>query len=212
MKHALKIVFSLFIILFIAAACLGPKKPDRKIDYYTLEYEPPKIDELAPLPFVLRINRFQVAPLYNSNRIVFSEKQFRRDVYIYHKWRANPGDLVTYFLTRDLKQSSIFNAVFAIESTLSHTHLIEGTVEEFFEHDGKDSWEAVLGISITLIATNEPDITKRILFQKKYLEKKACMKKNPRALAEAMSKAMAGMSEMIIKDVHSSISNMDKSY
>ncbi|MFC1811847.1 ABC-type transport auxiliary lipoprotein family protein [Thermodesulfobacteriota bacterium] len=202
MKHVSKIVFCLIIVIFVFGGCLGPKHPDKKIDYYTIEYAPPKAKGFTPLPVIIRIGPFQVAPLYNSERIVFSEKPFQRDTYNYHRWRANPGDLVTYFLARDMKQSAIFQAVFAVESPLSHTHAIEGAVEDFYELDGKDSWEAVLGVSITLIAENEPDVTKRILFQKKYLEREACRQKNPRALAEAMSSAMARMSETIITDIH----------
>jgi ABC-type uncharacterized transport system auxiliary subunit len=201
-KHVSKILFCLIVVIFIFGGCLGPKHPDKKIDYYTLEYASPVAKGVTPLPVIIRVGPFQVTPLYNSEKIVFSEKPFQRDAYTYHRWRANPGDLVTYLLTRDLKQSAIFRAVFAVENPLSNTHAIEGTVEEFFENDTKNSWEAVLGLSITLIAANEPDITKRILFQKKYLEREACRQKNPRALAEAMSMAMARMTETIITDIY----------
>ena len=202
MKHVLKSVACLIIGILIFGGCIGPKRPDKKIDYYTLEYAPPEAKGLTPLPVIIRIAPFQVSPIYNSERIVFSEKPFQRDDYKYHRWRANPGDLVTYFLARDLQQSAIFRAVFSVESPLSPTHAIEGSVEDFYELDEKNSWKAVLGVSITLIAANEPDVTKRILFQKKYLEKETCRQKNPRALAEAMSIAMARMSEALITDIH----------
>lgn len=67
------------------------------------------------------------------------------------------------------------------------------------------SWQAVLSVNNTFMADYEPDISKRILFQKEYTSKKQCEQKNPKALAEAMSQAMAEISKTIIKDIHHSL-------
>jgi len=83
--------------------------------------------------------------------------------------------------------------------------VLEGSVDEFFESDKKESWEAVLSVSILLIAENEPDISKGILFQKTYRATESCKQKNPRALAEAMSKAMARVSREITEDTYASL-------
>jgi len=209
MKKIVKSVFILFAILLLIAGCLGKQRSPVKIDYYTLEYELNKFDDLKPTPFVLHIERFSVAPVYNSNNIIYKTRQFKRDAYSYHKWRANPGDLVTSFLSRDLKSSSLFKAIFEPGSRFSSSHVISGTVDEFFEQDEKDSWTAVLSVNITLIQANETDISKRILFQKNYSINKKCNRKNPRAIAEAMSKAMSEISEMIITDVYKSLSKIN---
>ncbi len=190
------------LVVLMIGGCVSLKQPSRKIDFYTLEYSSPEYKNVTPLPFVLQLKRFTVAPAYNSSRIVYQEKKLKRNEYIYHRWRANPGDFVTYFLARDLKQSSLFKGVFALNNRISATHFIEGTVDEFFERDGNDLWEAVLSVNITLMVDNEPDISKRVLFQKHYASTKACEKKNPHSLAEAMSSAMAEVSKNIIDDVY----------
>ncbi|MBU0986879.1 MAG: PqiC family protein [Proteobacteria bacterium] len=191
----------LCILILLLGGCSNLKPSNYRIDYYTLEYDAPGFD-FPTLPRVIRVERFQVAPLYNSNRIVYRKIPYARDTYFYHKWRANPGDLVTYFLTRDIRQSTVFKAVNTYETGLASSHIIEGMVDEFFEDDGRESWEAVLSVSITLVANDEPDLGKRVLFQKKYSQREACRQKNPQALAAAMSKAMAGISETIIKDIY----------
>ena len=186
----------------LVCGCLNlTQQPNKKINYYTLEYDPPETANLKTLPFVIYIERFNVAPLYDSNRIIYCQKKFKRDAYIYHKWMANPGDLVTYYLTRDLR-SSLFSTAFSSNSSCSSTYIINGTVDEFFEQDGNDIWKAVLSINITLMLKNEPDISKSVLMQKQYSAIEPCSKKNPQALAEAMSKAMANISNRIIKDVY----------
>jgi cholesterol transport system auxiliary component len=206
--HAL---LTLFISLFfIISGCLSADHPGNKINYYTLDYTPVEINDRVTLPHVLRVERFTVSPLYNSSSIIYQENRYKRDAYHYHKWRANPGDLVTYFLARDLKASALFKGVFSMDSRFASTHEIEGVVDEFFEWDEKgEAWKAVLSVSITLLTESEPDISKKIVFQKQYKEMQACEQKNPKAVAEAMSIAMSRVSIAVINDVYSHLSNMD---
>jgi len=187
-------------LLFSACASVG--QPGKKIDYYTLEYDSPlRANESEKVPFTLKISRFQVSPLYNSNKIIYRDKPFTRNEYYYRKWRANPGDTITYCLKRDLQQSSLFKAVFSYEDKIASEYLLEGAVDEFFERDNPDSWEAVLSITTALLKENEPDAGKRVIFQKTYRARIPCRQKNPASLSEAMSRAMAQVSEQVIRDV-----------
>lgn len=201
-----KKVFFLFLgSTLLLGACLSLKQPSNKIEFYTLEYDPPQLASLKPLPFVIRLERFGVAPEYNSDRIIYRDKSFKRDAYVYYRWRANPGDLVTSFLSRDIKQSGLFKAVLFFDSKLPSSHLLEGSVDEFFEYDAEEGWEAVLSISITLMSENEPDNSRRVLFQKNYQGREPCKQKNPRALAEAMSRVMSAVSREIIETIHTTL-------
>ena len=189
-------------LLLVLGACSSLDKPANRIDYYTLEYEPIRITGLKPLPFVIKMERFMVAPIYNTDLIIYRDKSFKRAAYTYHKWRANPGDLVSHFLTRDIKESGLFKAVLPYDTRFPSSYMLEGTVDDFFEWDMKEAWEAALSVSITLMAENEPEVGKRGLFQKTYRAREACKQKNPLALSEAMSSAMAKISEQIIKEIH----------
>ena len=203
-KYISNAVFIIFLAL-ILAGCLNLKQPNNKIEYYTLEYDPPSEQKRQPVSSALRIDRFAVSPIYNTNRIIYREGSFRREAYVYYKWRANPGDVVTYFLRRDLLHSGLFKAVVADDSRLETAYRLEGTIDDFLEWDKKNGWEALLAVSITLIQENEPDITKRILFQKTYTSNQPCRQKNPMALSEAMSTAMSEVSEQIMLDIYSVI-------
>lgn len=201
MNISVKMAAAGLVLLLIG--CLGPaRNPAHKIDYYTLEYAPPAAGEHAALPVILGVQRFQAAPEYSSNQIVYRDRHYRRNVYAYHRWRATPGELVSFFLARDLQHSGRFQAVFNLEQSQPVTHLIEGAVEEFFEYDDDQNWQARLSVSVALLKENEPDITRRVIFQKQYRLSKACQRKNPQALAAAMSQAMAELSPMILNDVY----------
>ncbi|RJR36514.1 MAG: hypothetical protein C4576_23730 [Desulfobacteraceae bacterium] len=196
--------------IFALASCSGLNRPSPKIEHYSLEYAPPALKNLPSLPIVLKVARFSAAPPYETRNIIYREKPFALDAYVYHRWRSSPADLTTYFLSRDLKQSGLFLGVLPYDSGRDAMFELEGSVDEFLESDLDDGWEAVLTFSASLMESNQPDVSKKILFQKTYHAKKACSQKNPRALAEAMSRAMAELSAKVIMDVHSSLDNRSR--
>jgi ABC-type uncharacterized transport system auxiliary subunit len=195
---------SIFLLGFalILSACVPSGKPQNKIEFYTLEYSLSQKSGLKSIPVVIRIERFSVAPMYNTTRMIYRDSSFKRSAYVLHKWRANPGNLATYFLIRDIKQSGLFKAVIPHDSGFPSSYVLEGSVDEFFEWDSVKEWRAVLSLAITLMAHNEPDISKRVLFQKAYRVTKPCKEKHPSALARAMSLAMKEISGEILEDVY----------
>jgi len=207
MDRNIKIFLFCLSVLLIIGGCIDLKQPKNKIQYYTLGYSSPSITGLKPLPVTLKIERFSVAPAYNTNRIIYGNQSFERNEYFYYKWRSNPADLVTYFLSRDIRASGLFRAVLPQGSGFPFSYLLEGSVDEFFELDEAESWNAVLSITITLMAANEPDVSKSVLFQKSYSVKKACKHKNPQGLAQAMSLSMGEISKEVIKDIYLVVNN-----
>ena len=198
-----KIILIMFLCLTLTiTACLKLKQPRNEIAYYTLEYDPPDVAARRPLPYVIRVNPFAVSPVYNTNRIIYRDKSFKRQAYAYYKWRANPAELIAYFLRRDMEKCGLFKAVLPRDSSFPPTYLLEGTVQEFLEADRENTWEAVLSISIALIDEREPDISQKILLQKNYHASKPCQKQNPQALAAALSQAMSQVSDEIINDTY----------
>jgi cholesterol transport system auxiliary component len=197
-----KILILLLCLTLPLAACLKLKQPQNKVEYYTLEYDPPVVDNHLPLPQAIRVQEFTISPIYNSNRIIYRDKSFKRQAYAYHKWRANPAQFVTYYLRRDLKEAGLFKAVLHGDSRIAPAYLVEGSVDDFLEMDGENTWEALLSVSIVFMDEKQSDISSKILFQKIYRTRKPCEQKNPRALAKAMSLAMSEISGIIINDLY----------
>lgn len=190
---------------FLLPGCADLNKPSNKVSLYTLEYEVAAVNDLKPLPVVLRVERFSASPLYQTEKMVYREKPFKKESYSFYQWRAKPEDLVSYFLTRDLQQSGLFKAVLPAASALPATHLVLGNVEEFLEADQTPAWQAVLAVTIVLRAQKDPDVIKSILMQKTYTTTETCKFNNPQAVAEAMSRAMARVSQQMIRDIHQAL-------
>ncbi len=192
----------LLLLILFSGGCSWLRNPPEKIAYYALEYDPPTVVAFQTLPQVIRVDRFRVSPLYNSQKMIYREGPFERDAYVYHKWWANPGDMIADYLARDLRASELFSGVFLGERTATAGHILEGFVDAFYELDGPDIWYGVVALNITLLDATEPDITRRILLQKKYSTREICEEKTPVALAQAMSSAMYRISAAIITDIY----------
>jgi cholesterol transport system auxiliary component len=151
------------------------------------------------------MERFIVSPFYRTDRMIYRDEAFKLQAATYHRWRSSPADLVGYYLERDIRESGLFKAVLPFDSRLPSSYLIEGSVEDFYEQDEEKGWKAVLGLSITLMAEEEPNVSDRILFQKSYRENEPCAQKNPKGFALAMSQAMSRASEKILVDLHEAL-------
>jgi len=163
------------------------------------------LEVAAPLPAVIRIERFTAAPQYNTTQIMYRKQPFSRDAYYYHKWRASPPDLTAYFIARDFTRSNAFKGVVPPGSKGISTHVLSGSVDEFYERDFPDRWEAVLSLTVSLTRDREPDPSRRLLFQRTYTIAEPCGGKDPTSVAEAMSLAMSRISFSIIGDVYREI-------
>jgi ABC-type uncharacterized transport system auxiliary subunit len=205
MNRIIKYLFFFTSISLLFVGCFGSSPPKERIRFYTLEYSPPVFSDLTKQPFIIQIKRFTINPIYNTTRIVFQSGSTTRDDYVYHRWRANPADMVTQFFKRDLMKSGVLTAVLNEDSRFSYTHTMEGSVDEFLELDSEEAWYAVLTLSVTVMKGDCLDIVKGILMQNTYSVKTKLNKKNPRELAEAMSRAMAEVSERIIRDLYASL-------
>ncbi len=194
-----------FAVLLLAAslllsACLPGSKAPHLVDLYTLDYAP-AVPAGTPLEQVVKVERFSVAQSYNTNAMVYRPEGYKVGVYNYHKWRTNPGDMVTDFLVRDFRTSGLFHAVFSYRQPELARFVVEGGVEEFVEARSADGWKAVLRLQITLLDLSQADMTTRVVYQRRYEVAAPMADKAPEAFAKGMSAAMAKASEQIIRDV-----------
>lgn len=189
-------------LMSLALLLSGCGKPPVMVYKHLLEYPAPESPRRSPIPEALKVELFSVAQAYNSPAMVYRPTTYQSGTYHYHRWRVNPGELVTDFLLRDLRHSGLFKAVFGYDRTARTRFQLEGAVEEFQEVDAGDAWTAVLALNITLLDTTQEEITQRVIFQKNYRAAEPLIEKTPQGLAAAMSRAMQNLSGAIISDIH----------
>ncbi len=196
------------LLLIFLGGCMSLKQPSLRVDYYTLDYEAQmkNADHVKTLPVILKLRQFSAAPLYDTNKLIYRDKKYRRSSYNYHRWRANPADLVTYYLRRDLQAGHLFSAVLPPLSMTSPTYVIEGIIDEFLEDDEAGNWFAKLAVTITLKRNREIDVSKEVIFQKSFSYRMKCVDKKPASVAESMSQAMAKFSADVNSAIYQALS------
>jgi cholesterol transport system auxiliary component len=189
---------------FLALALLpaGCGKPPVTVYKHLLEYPSPELSRLPQAPEGLKVELFSVAQAFNSPAMIYRPNSFQSEAYRYHRWRVNPGQMVTDFLLRDLRQSRAFAAVFGYDRPVKTRFLLEGAVEEFQEVNAGENWSAALAVNITLLDTTQEEITQRVLFQKNYRSEEPIIDRTPLGLAAAMSRALEKLSGNIITDIN----------
>lgn len=206
MKKLIKYLFSVSIVLSLVACSIGGK-PTVMVEQYALEYPPPSLQSVSPMDEVIRLERFSVAQIFNHVKMVYRQNPTHYNDYAYHRWRANPGDMVGDSLLRDLRAAGIFKSVFSYRDFENTSLILKGGVGEFYESDEKDGRKAILSVHITLMDTTSRELTKQIAFQKNYRYEQPVMEKTVQGFAQAMSRALEKLSGQVVTDIREAISN-----
>jgi len=194
-------IITLCVCIFFIPGCFGRTKTPYITEQFAFEYNPTAFKSTDQIDGSVKIERFSVNQLYNSQAMVFRAQPYKLSVYNYNRWRTSPGDMVCDFLTRDFRTSNVFAAVFSYRDTEEARFIVEGGVEEFLESFEKDTWNAVLKINVSFIDDSQKEITKRVLFQKRYFYKEKMKEHSPDEFARGMSTNMQRFSEQLISDV-----------
>ena len=196
------------LLAALLIACLsGCGKPPMLVNQYLLEYPAPVTGGKAKLPEAVKVELFSVAQAFNTTAMVYQPQPFQSQVYNYSRWRANPGNLVTDYLIRDLRESGLFKAVFGPDSGSNYRYRLEGGVAEFQEVDAAEGWQASLALTVTLLDTTQEELPRRVVFQKNYRVLEPMPEKTPQGLAQGMSRAMEQVSARIINDTFEAARN-----
>jgi ABC-type uncharacterized transport system auxiliary subunit len=203
------VLVALLVVLSFSACNVLKSKPPYAVQLYMLEYAPPATEKPS-IGATLRVNRFAVSQSYNSTAMLRRPEPFRVEAYHYHRWRTNPGDTVTDFMIRDLRNSGIFRAVFSYREAEETTFLIEGSVDEFLATREQDGWKVLLSLDVSLLDCRKTAITERIRFQKRYRVVEPMERESADDFARAMSGAMVRVSAIVLDDVHRALTSSDK--
>jgi cholesterol transport system auxiliary component len=133
--------------------------------------------------------------------MVFRPEPYQLDTYASNRWMTNPGDMVSDYLLRDLRNSGLFKAALSYRDLEDTRYVLDGSVDEFLEVDNEGTRTAVMTLSITLLDFSRSGSEDRLLFQKKYQATEPFTEKTPTGLANAMSTGMGKLSAMIIRDI-----------
>ena len=133
MKHKITVlIFAL--VLGVASGC-GAGRPSK---YYQLSI-PGNTSPLAdphPYPVTLLLGPITSSDLYRGDRIVFSSSGQGMGTYEYQRWVGPPTELIQDVLSRELRRSGRYRAVYSWSSNARGDYRLRGKLYDFKEVSG----------------------------------------------------------------------------
>jgi len=166
---------------------------------YRLAYPAPASTG-APEPGVLHVAPFAVAAAYDSQAMIYRQGEFRVGRYPHDRWAANPGNLIADLLARDFDSADTFRAVQHSRAPLPSNYRLAAEIDVIEEAIEPAGCFARLEVRVLLIrlGTTPHD---PVLMRHTYRESEPTRCEDARALASAMSSALARISESLRRDV-----------
>ncbi len=197
-KRNIGLITAIIICTALLAGCFGKTKPPYTMEQFTLDYASPKAGDRAPIDELLTVERFAIAPQFNSPSMMIRTGQYKFETYDYSRWFVNPADMLTGFVLRDITRSGLFKGTYSQYDTELSRYLLEGYIEDFGETaDG----QARVSIRMTLIDTSRQNPVEQIIFQRQYAQSAPLADHSANGLAAALSSAMQELSARLITDI-----------
>ena len=173
-------------------ACFGGKtsEPTR---YYTLAIENIDMPSAGNASGRLQVRKFAVEPAYQRNNIVYRESAYDFMFYDLDLWASRPEQMLTQVASEYLAKSGLFQSV-ETKSASKPQFEFTGHIDAIEEVDEGSSQYARLSLSLSFAKT-EGDAP---LWEKRFDEKLSVDKREPRLVAEAVSKLFAKYMEEAI--------------
>jgi cholesterol transport system auxiliary component len=176
----------LIVIMTSAAGCFDLKKSYPEKRSFVLDVGEPQHEAAADGTIVLRINKFRVSPLFAGRAMVYRVAELQYESDFYDEWFVAPGTLVTQQVHRWLSSSAGIQLVVMGTNHVEPTHLLEGTVTEFYG-DFRESPRAVLGLELHVIdAIHE----RQQVFRRMYRQDVPLRERSSDALAQGLTEAL----------------------
>lgn len=138
---------------------------------------------------VLVVEPFEAAGIYDDDRIVYRTSPYRLDQYVYRRWSAPPGRLVSDFISRALAQSGRFRAVTG-HMTPDATAVLRGRILAIEEIDlSAGHWVGHIALELQL----EDARTGALLWSGRFDRRRPLTRRDPDGLAEALSAVLSGI-------------------
>ncbi|MBN1155194.1 membrane integrity-associated transporter subunit PqiC [candidate division KSB1 bacterium] len=175
-----------------------------EIHYYLLDYQLNDTDSYQQPKFdkILGVQKFDIAPLYDQDKIVYRESVYEGKFYNYHRWIAPLDEMITEKTIEHITASDLFQNVIRFPADVKVDYILAGKILAFEEWDQDQQWFAHIRLMLELIESND-----RTTLWKDIIDiKNPVPRKQPLDLVKAMNEGFKESIENTLIELESSIS------
>jgi hypothetical protein len=166
-----------------ALAACSFSRPTPETRYYTLTVPGAPSTHLDS---AVKVGVFTADQPYAAERFAYRSSPYLLEYYTYHRWAGNPRVLVASAI-RDYLDHAAGDGTPPLE--------IQGHIRRLEEVDAPEQWSAALALDLSVARGGV------VLFQKSYAETEPAEKRNPEAVAAALSRALGRIVDQMLRDV-----------
>ena len=173
--------------LALAGCALFRSTPQVRSYTLALVGEPP-----ARLAAPVRIGVFTIDQPYATERLAYRTSPYRLDYYTYHRWAADPRQLVQA-AARDYLERAVTSGHGA--ETAGTPFEITGHIRRIEEIDTPAAWQGALVLDLRVERGGT------LLLARSYAETEPAEARNPEAVAAALSRALARILDSVVTEL-----------
>jgi len=170
-------------------------KPRPEVHHYTLALTLPAVQS-ASAKASLQVRPFSAPDPYIQDRLVYRSSPYQLDFYNSHRWASSPAEQVTDWTRRYLRGAGLFATVSPTTEGAAD-FVLSGRVRQFDEVDHEQTWEAVLSMDFWLTQ----GLNRSPIWFQSYTTSQPAEKRNPAAVAEAMSRNLENILGRLVTDL-----------
>jgi ABC-type uncharacterized transport system auxiliary subunit len=115
-----------FGLIIFAGGC--SLKTREAVKYHALDYPAPVKESGLPIRETLMVYRFLLDPSVDIYSLVLAHSKGGDESMLLHRWKDNPGDMITELVLRDIESSGLFERVVDQVSNARYRYALDGTV------------------------------------------------------------------------------------
>jgi ABC-type uncharacterized transport system auxiliary subunit len=135
----------------ITCACGGVPKTR----YYTVAMPPPSAPTDSRTHFVLDIPRFQAPDVLRDDRILYYVTPTELNRYEYHRWSADPAEMMAELIARRLRGMEVFRQVRLFPRTTPGDYVLRGRLLDFEELDYEAGGRVRVSLELELLRARD---------------------------------------------------------
>jgi ABC-type uncharacterized transport system auxiliary subunit len=173
----------IIVVLALALAGCALARATPNVRYYTLAITAaPPTQVAAPI----RVGTITSDQPYATERMAFRSSPYQLDYYTYHRWAADPRNLVRTVARDYFERASGTAAGVPFE--------LEGNIRRLEEVDDPSGWRGALALDVRLARGG------KIVLERAYSESEPAEARRPEAVAAALSRALQRILDQVLAE------------
>ncbi len=175
------------LTLFLGG-CVNLNKTYPEKRSFVIEVTPEGRTASVDSDVVLKVNKFRVSPLFVGRAMVYRTGELQYESDFYDEWFVSPGAMLTQQVHGWLSKTGRFRIVLGGANHIEPTHLLEGSVTEFYgDYRVASAPQAVLDLELLVI---DEASARDVVLQRTYRRTVPLKERSPDALAGGLSEAL----------------------